>query len=154
MHIHTFFYQLAAAAGGSPPSDAALLIASFVSQLKINGVVAFVIQQLKVSKAPALAWINENTPWVCRGIAAIAAAFTSLGLKWTYNSAVAGGTFIVTGLSLTVIVTALWHIAQNYLFQHAWYKVVFNKPAAPNIPNPAMMMGTGKGDASASNTKA
>ena len=117
--------------GRPASSDAAVLVASFVSQLKVNGVAAWIIQQLKKSEAPALAWISHNTPWVTRGIGLLAAAGTSAGLHWTYNASVAGGTFMITGLSIAAVVMALWHVGQNYLFQHAWYKAVFSDPPKP-----------------------
>jgi hypothetical protein len=125
--------QHAVAAPAGAADSTAVLIASFVSQLKVNGVAAFVIQRLKDSKLPATAWINANTPWVTRAIALLVASATAAGLHWTYNAGMAGGTFIITGISLTAIVTALWHVAQNYLFQHAWYKMVFSSPASTGL---------------------
>jgi hypothetical protein len=113
-----------------------MMIATFISQIKVNGFAAFVIQRLKASEHPALAWISANTPWVTRAIAAIAASLTAIGIHWTFS----GSTLIVSGLSVTAIVTGIYNIAQNYLFQHAWYKMVFEaqpspvRPSAPILP--------------------
>lgn len=123
------------APASAPQGGMVMLIATFISQIKVNGFASFVIQKLKDSKTPALAWISANTPWVTRLIAAAAAAGTAVGLHWTYT----GSTLTITGLGATAIVTALYQIAQNYLMQHAWYKMVFAPsaapaPAAPQVP--------------------
>lgn len=111
-------------------NDALLQMAAFISQVKVNGFVAFIIQKMKDSKIPAFDWISHNTPWVTRFVGIGAASLTAIGIKWTFT----GSTLMVTGLSLTAIVTVLYKIAQNYLFQHAWWKVAFAKPeAAPTI---------------------
>ncbi len=103
----------------------ALDIFPILNQLTIPGVVAFVIQQLKVSQHPWLAWITKDTPWVTRVVAAVAAAGTAVGIGFTYT----GGTLTITGLTITAVVTGLitsiWHVVQNYLLQHAWYKLAF-----------------------------
>lgn len=136
-HFRLLLQAALAAPAPAPVSDATqgtlvMAVATFISQIKVNGVASFVIQKLKDSKTPALAWINANTPWISRAVALVAAAATAVGLKWTY----AEGTLTITGLTATAIVTALWHVAQNYLFQHAWYKTVFAPGAAP-APVPA-----------------
>jgi hypothetical protein len=112
----------------SPDHGVLMLLASFISQIKVNGMASWVIQKLKDSKAPILGWIGTNTPWVTRAVALAAASLTAVGIHWTYT----GSTLMVTGLSLTAIVTVLWNLAQNYLFQHAWYKTVFADP--PQLP--------------------
>jgi hypothetical protein len=111
-------------------NDALLMIATFISQVKVNGFSAWAIQQMKSSKAPALSWISQNTPWVTRAVALLAAALTHIGVHWTFT----GTTLVVTGLSLTAIVGTLYQVAQNYLFQHAWWKVAFSTPVPATVP--------------------
>lgn len=122
-HIR-FFLQVALATPLAPPDATqglTMMIATFISQVKVNGFVAFLIQKMKDNKSPAFAWISTNTPWVTRFVALGAAALTHIGVHWTFT----GSTLVVTGLSLTAIVTTLYQVAQNYLFQHAWWKVAF-----------------------------
>jgi hypothetical protein len=107
-----------------PDNPMLMMLATFVSQVKVNGFVAFIIQKLKESQHPALAWISSNTPWVTRFVAAGAASLTAIGIHWTFT----GSTLMVTGISLTAIATTLYDVAQNYLFQHAWWKAAFAGP--------------------------
>ncbi len=96
-------------------------IGPLLNQLTIPGLVAFVIQILKTSNHPWLAWITKDTPWVTRIVAAVAAAGTAVGLSWTYT----GGTLTITGIGLVSIVTAIWKVVQTYLLQHVWYRAAF-----------------------------
>jgi hypothetical protein len=121
-------------------NHAVILIATFIAQLKLNGVAAFVIQKMKESEHPALAWISTNTPWVSRFVAFLAAAATAVGVHWQYT----GSTLVITGLSLTAIFTAAWSIAQNYLVQHAWYKAVFAQSSGGSPVPAAIGFGTGQ----------
>lgn len=128
MHEHLRFALQAVLSTPIAPPDGSspmlMMMATFISQVKVNGFVAFIIEKLKQSKNPALSWISTNTPWVTRFVALGAAALTHLGIHWTFT----GSTLVVTGISLTAIVTTLYQVAQNYLFQHAWWKIVFAKP--------------------------
>ena len=128
---------LAAPVKAPPAADAthqmAMMIASFISQIKVNGFASWIIERLKNSKLPALNWISQNTPWVTRAVAVGAASLTAIGIHWTFT----GSTLMITGLSLTAIVTTLYNVAQNYLFQHAWYKLAFGGNGVPTgVPNP------------------
>ena len=111
------------------------LVASFISQVKINGFVAFVIQKMKEAQTPALNWISTNTPGVTRVVAAAAAAATAVGIHWTFT----GQTLMITGLSATGIVTLLYNITQNYLFQHAWFKTIFAPKPVSVVAAPALV---------------
>ncbi len=102
-------------------NDALLMVAQFISQVKINGFSAAAIEKMKKSKTPIFSWISTKTPWVTRLVALGAATGTHLGLHWTFT----GSTLVVTGLSFTAIMMLLYNIAENYLCQHAWWKVAF-----------------------------
>jgi len=110
--------------GNSEMLQLMTLGATFISQVKVNGFSAWIIEELKQSKNPALAWISTNTPWMTRAVAAIAASLTAIGIHWTFT----GSTFAISGLSLAAIVTAIYNIAQNFLFQHVFWKVAFAAP--------------------------
>jgi hypothetical protein len=98
-----------------------LLVVQFITQVKVNGVSAWLIQKLKTSQSAATSWISVNTPWVTRFVAFLAAAGTAVGIHATFH----GSTLTITGLSATAILAAAWQIGQNYLVQHAWYKAAF-----------------------------
>lgn len=102
------------------------LLAQFLTQVKVNGFASFLIQQIKDSQHPAFRWVSVNAPWATRGVGLVAAALTAVGVHYTYHE----GTLLITGLTLTTIVTASWNIFQNFIFQHAWHKVVFKDPDA------------------------
>lgn len=133
-HLHSIVAIILAApvklpAEGPPPSPAALSVAAFISQIKVNGFVAFAIQKLKENQSAWLAWINHNSPGTTRVIAALAASLTAVGIHWTFTGSVwsaTGLSFTVTGVSAATILTLGYNIAQNYLCQHGWYKLVFS----------------------------
>jgi hypothetical protein len=87
-------------------NHALILVATFIAQVKISGFAAWIIQKMKLSKAPAMAWISTNTPWVTRVVAAIAAGCTAVGVSYTYNAATHQA--IISGLGATAIITAAW----------------------------------------------
>ena len=107
-----------------------MLVASFISQIKWNGMATVAIQAAKKSPHQAFGWINSDAPWMVRLVALIAGALTAVGVKWTFTN----GTFIATGITGIAILTALWNIAQNYLFQFAWFKILFRQDAAVTAP--------------------
>lgn len=126
-------YALAApvpAVPGAATTPLVMMIATFISQVKVNGFVAWLIEAMKRSNSPAMTWISHNTPWVTRFVALAAAALTHIGIHWTFT----GSTLVVTGLSLTTIIPTLYNVGQNYLFQHAWWKVAFASPAPKPVP--------------------
>jgi hypothetical protein len=117
-----------------------LLLASFITQIKANGVAAFVINKMQKSEHPLFSWITVHTPWVTRGVSALFASLAALGVHATYHAAEQGGALVITGLSATVIVSGVWQIAQNYAIQHAWGKVIEDQiiPAFTGVGNAAV----------------
>lgn len=100
-----------------------------LNQLTIPGLIAYGIQWMKNSKSPVFSWITVGTPWITRILAVVAAAGTAVGMTWTYT----GGTLTITNLTWATVALAVWHVAQNYLLQHGWYKAIF-KDAPPLAP--------------------
>ena len=98
------------------------LIAAFITQIKANGVAAFIIDRAQKSESPLLAWISKNTPWVTRFVSFIFAAGTALGIHATYVHT-ANGTLTITGLGYTAILSAAFQLGQNYAIQHGWGKL-------------------------------
>lgn len=138
MHEHFRLLLQAALAAPAPaitsPTSPLLIVATFISQIKVNGFASWVIERMKNAKTPALAWISANTPWVTRAVALAAAGLTAAGLKWTYTGSIfttTGLSIVISGVSIPAALTAVYNVAQNYLMQHAWYKMVFSGPAAP-----------------------
>lgn len=114
----------------SPAQQAAVLlfISQFITSAKVSGFVVWAIEKLKTSQIPWLNWINHNTAWVNRIVATVGAIATASGVSYTYDHTL--GIITITGLTAAGMGTALWHVAQNYLMQHGWYKAVFETPAA------------------------
>jgi len=98
--------------------------ATFISQIKVGGFSAWIIEELKQSKLPALSWISANTPWVTRFVALGSATLTQIGIHMTFS----GSTLVIEGLSLTAVLTAVYSIASQYLLQHFWWKTAFAAP--------------------------
>lgn len=101
-----------------------LLLAAFITQIKANGVAAFVINRMQKAQHPLFSWISVHTPWVTRAVSAVFASAAALGVHATYHTAEQGGMLVITGLSATAILGGVWQIAQNYAIQHAWGKVI------------------------------
>lgn len=116
--------QVANLVGGADPSVAFLtILAQFITQLKVNGVASFLIEVAKKSKSPLLNWVSPETPWVTRFLAILAASATAVGIHYQYGN----GTLAISGLSVSAVALFLWHVAQNYMFQKAWWKLVFGR---------------------------
>lgn len=145
MHLEHFRLLLQAALAAPAPAPTSptsplLIVATFISQIKINGFTSWLIERMKDAKTPALAWISTNTPWVTRAVALLAAGLTAAGLKWTYTGSIftaTGLSIVISGVSIPAAITAVYNVAQNFLMQHAWYKMVFAAPAAPAAAVPA-----------------
>ncbi len=107
--------------GNSEVLQLVTVAATFISQVKVGGFAAWIIEELKQSKLPALNWISTNTPWVTRIVALGAATLTHIGIHWTFS----GSTLVIEGLSLTAIVTTIYNIGAQFLLQHVWWKTAF-----------------------------
>lgn len=132
---------LANAATQNTSSAMLVMLAGFISQVKVNGVVATLIQVVKKVKAPGMNWIGEHTPWLLRGLAALGATLTAAGIHWVFT----GGVLTVTGLSLPAVLAFFWNSIQNFLFQHAWYRTLFS--SAPPVPEQAPLPGAAEAKA-------
>ena len=95
------------------------------TELAVNAIVVWLIQKLKLNKAGATKWMNENTPWVTRLIAAAAAGLTAIGIDWQF--AADSGTLTVTGIDIATIGVLGWETAKNYVAQHLMYHIGFKK---------------------------
>ncbi len=120
-------------AGGDSTLQLLTFAATFVSQIKVGGFAAWIIEELKQSKLPALSWISTNTPWVTRMVALGAATLTHLGITWTFS----GSTLVITGISLAAVVTTVYNIATSYLLQHFAWKIGFATPRPVTLAAPA-----------------
>lgn len=109
-------------------------IAHFITSAHVSGFVSYTIEKMKNSKSFVFRWIDHNTPWVSRMVAGVGAVLTAGGVSWTFDHST--GIATISGLSAMGILTALYHVAENFLIQHGWYKSVFQTepPATPPLP--------------------
>jgi hypothetical protein len=115
-----------AADNSSSGAAAAVTIAEFLTSVKVSGFISWGIMLMKNSELKALGWITTKTPWAARLISLLAAALTASGIDYVWKPAADGShSLIISGITLVAIVHAVWHTAQNYLVQKAWYKTTF-----------------------------
>lgn len=110
----------------------AALHSEVASMLTLNGVIAMVVSFIERSKY--FPWIQKESMRLKRGVAYVLAAGAAVGVHATFDHS--AGTLIITGLSLTAILTALWGMLQAILVQEGIFQlqnpkvVVVNRPEA------------------------
>lgn len=120
------------------PAEQALVLAGisqFLTQVKVSGVVSFLLQRLKLNGSKWTSWITRETPWVSRIVAGLSALATAANITRSWNGVT--GTIVISGLTLTnlahglvtVFPHALWASVVSYMLQHGWYKAVFAEDA-------------------------
>lgn len=106
----------------------------------LNGVVVFVIQQMKLSNSRLFSWISCNTPFITRAVAVVGAAITASAMSVNWSEAAGVGTLTISGITPENMALFAWQIIKNLMFQHGIYKSVFAgdrpavPPAAPSTP--------------------
>lgn len=71
------------------------------------------------SKTP---WITENTTKLNNFFRVVLAFAATIGLSWHY----AGGTLVISGLSISVLSAGLWHFFRQYALQHGFGHLIRN----------------------------
>lgn len=117
-----------AADNSSSAASAAVIIAQFLTSVKVSGFVSWGIQALKNSENKALSWISHNTPWAARLISLVTSALTASGIDYVWHGNT--GQLVINGLGAVAIGHAVWHTATNYLIQKGWYKTVMGGGAS------------------------
>lgn len=88
------------------------------SSLAAAAVISYVIGLMKNSNWRLFNWISRETPTVTRLVAIALSGLATIGIHWTFS----GGTLVVTGLTLTVVLTGLWHWGVQFAYTHGWFK--------------------------------
>jgi hypothetical protein len=88
------------------------------SSLAAAAVISYIIGLMKNSNWKIFAWISEETPTVTRFVAFLLSGVAAIGIHATFN----GGTLVVTGLTVTVILTGAWHWGVQFCYTHGWFK--------------------------------
>lgn len=122
----------AAAENSGAAASAALIIAQFLSSVKVGGFATWAIEAMKRSKLTLFNWINPQSKGMILALSWLAAAATASGIDYAWNGM--EHSLIITGLSAPAIGHALWHTASNYLVQKGWYRTVFQPDAAKSAP--------------------
>lgn len=99
-----------------------------LDSVAVNGIIVWLIEKLKASQAPLLGWVSQQTPKAMRVVAALAACISAAGMQaqWSYAEA-AGGTLVVSGITVNAVLLFLWYAAKNLIFQEIIYQGVFKK---------------------------
>lgn len=131
MHMHLsllLFQQLSQATQSAGES---LMTNEAFSQISAATIAVSIIQWLK--KTTILPFVNENSAWINRIVATLAAFVTSVGIHYSFD--VAGGVLTVSGLIWSNILHSVWDIVKAYAVQHLIYKGIIAGPSQP-IPVP------------------
>jgi predicted membrane protein len=90
--------------------------------LVVNYIAALLIDQMKKSKAPAFAWVNEHASGSVRMLSVIFATLQAAGFTFLWDA----GNHALTlgGLKVENGVQFFWLLAQNYVFQDVLAKVM------------------------------
>lgn len=79
-----------------------------------------IIQWLK--KTPYFPWLSQQSAKANRLAAIVGSGLSSLGIHKVWNAT--DHSLLITGLSLTVVLPALYHWAIQFLYTHAGYKAI------------------------------
>jgi len=86
--------------------------------LTAAAVISFTISFLK--KQSWFPWLTADTEKLNRMVAIGLSAFAALGVDFEFNHA--AGTLVITGLHLTAILVACWHMVVQFVYTHGWFK--------------------------------
>ena len=97
----------------------AALHSEVASMLTLNGVIAMVMSAIERSKY--FPWIKKESMRLKRVVAYILAAGAAVGVHATFDNT--AGTLVITGISLSAIVAALWNMLQAVLVQEGIFQL-------------------------------
>ncbi|MDE2103024.1 MAG: hypothetical protein KGL39_37615 [Patescibacteria group bacterium] len=105
------------------------------SQLSAGLLASWILERLK--GAAWLPFVNKQTAPIFAGLASLVSA---VGVHVSYQ----GGTLMVTGLTLTGIITIGWAWMKQQVFQEVMYRGLLKKPLASPEVAPAVAVETPK----------
>lgn len=85
------------------------------AHITTGAAIVYLIQWMKTSKLTP--WLDIDSKTLNRITSALLAAIAAIGINWTYNAAVDGGTLIITGLSWTAVVAGAWEWFKQFTMQ-------------------------------------
>ena len=89
-----------------------------LSQIVVAWVVTQAVQWAK--RASGLPWISAKTDTLNKIVGIVLAFFSSLGIIFTFDPQ--AGTLLVTGLTLTTLLTGIWTWVQQVVLQQIIYR--------------------------------
>lgn len=116
--------------------SASVLFSHFTSA----ALVVWIIQVLKNAKW--FPWLqNEGQVWTKRIVSIFGALAAHTGINYAWHT---GGTLpsgvqyqlILNIPPLSILAQFLWRWAGQYVLQHGWYQLVYNKVSVPEVANP------------------
>ena len=91
------------------------IVALIFSHLTVSGTAVWLIQ-----KAKSIPWLVAHMQKFQRMWAIVASFLASAGIHYTWNSA--EHTLVITGLTLTGVLTFLWHWLNQFVLQEMVYR--------------------------------
>ncbi len=94
----------------------------FATQLTYSATIVWVLERLK--QCPRLSWINSNSDSVNRTLAVIGAFVAAVGVHYTLNGTLVGGSTITLVIPpASLLLSGLGHWFQSFVIQESVYRV-------------------------------
>jgi hypothetical protein len=87
-----------------------------MNSLVINAVAGWAISKAKSSNSPWLQWLDASRPVLTTIVSTLVAAITAAGMTITWDGG--SGTLTITGISVASVLTFVWFVVKNQVFQH------------------------------------
>ncbi len=97
-----------------------------LSQFTASGIAVWLLQKIKGS--PKIPQVTQQTDGLNRVLAVLLAALTAGGITYGYAWEAGTLTFSIQGLTVTGILSFLWHIATSLTAQEVIYRGAVKKP--------------------------
>lgn len=105
-------------------------------QAVLNLMAVTFIQWLKTNDRPIFAWINQNTPWITRFVAAVIATATASGIHMQFIHTGDSYGLSLTGITFVAVAHFVKDILQNYYGVKIGYRLLKPDQYAPAKPHP------------------
>lgn len=85
------------------------------AHITTGAAIVYLVEWMKSSRLTP--WLTIDTKTLNRITSALLAAIAAIGIHWTYNAQLDGGTLVITGLSWTTIMAAAWEWFKQFTMQ-------------------------------------
>ena len=113
------------------------------AQVVISAVVVWLIQLAK--KSQRIPWISAETSKLNRLIAVLTSCCSAVGIHISFSAA--AGTLVITGLTLTGVLTFFWHWLTAFVSQQLIFQTAVQKQLSPDDVTKAIVNAIAKAPA-------